>query len=477
MPGHPRNGPLTRLARAAAAPYVRFPEAHTCSAEGFMARLHAPLLALTLVAACDSGTSPHGPPPSAIVAIAGDTVLSPGDSGRVSAAVTDSSGQLILTAVTWSALDTTVASIDAQGVITARALGTTYLRASVDHGTDSVALRVAPGFLSLSMGTYATCGIRSDSAAFCWTPGTLAGTSTPNPPPFASLVSGGYHWADIQIDVSAACGVTGDGTGYCWGNGIFGHLGTGQNTGLANDPVPIAGGLTWRRVMPGLEHACGVTTAGAAYCWGRNQSGALGDSTPPVGYSNAPVAVVGGHVWQRVEADGRTACGLDDGGAVYCWGENDDGYLGIDSTMSAASYPLPLTAGGTFAGLTIADIHACALTAAGEAQCWGYDGSGELGRGIVDSMNHPAPASVAGGHQFREISGGQCGLATDSTAWCWGHGYGGTPVQVAGGRHFAHLASGRRVVAYSGDSCGLTAGGGPYCWSDTSQVVFRLRDP
>jgi hypothetical protein len=49
-------------------------------------------------------------------------------------------------------------------------------------------------------------------------------------------------------------------------------------TGCDGGPTSPDGGLTFAAVTAGYSHACGVTTAGPAYCWGSNE-GALGDGT------------------------------------------------------------------------------------------------------------------------------------------------------------------------------------------------------
>jgi len=72
--------------------------------------------------------------------------------------------------------------------------------------------------------------------------------------------------------------VTTAGAAYCWGDNDNGQLGDGTTTPRAG-PVAVLGGLTFVAVGAGDAHTCGITTAGAAYCWGFNGNGQLGDGT------------------------------------------------------------------------------------------------------------------------------------------------------------------------------------------------------
>ena len=82
----------------------------------------------------------------------------------------------------------------------------------------------------------------------------------------------------ISTGVWHTCGVTPGGAAYCWGDNFFGQLGDGTSVARAT-PVPVAGGLRFAAVSAGSFHTCGVTASGAAYCWGDNQNGQLGDGT------------------------------------------------------------------------------------------------------------------------------------------------------------------------------------------------------
>ena len=97
------------------------------------------------------------------------------------------------------------------------------------------------------------------------------------------------------------------------------------------------GRITQSGVSAGVLHSCGVTTAGAAYCWGLNDGGRLGDGTNTA--SNVPVAVAGGITFQSVSPGGDHSCGVTTAGTAYCWGLNDDGEL-ADGTDPAKSVPV-----------------------------------------------------------------------------------------------------------------------------------------
>src|SRR2546430_2144210 len=67
--------------------------------------------------------------------------------------------------------------------------------------------------------------------------------------------------------------------------------------------VPFAVTLTFTAVSAGESHTCGVTAVGAAYCWGNNSNGRLGDGTTT--YRVTPVPVAGGATAPAASARGR----------------------------------------------------------------------------------------------------------------------------------------------------------------------------
>jgi alpha-tubulin suppressor-like RCC1 family protein len=68
----------------------------------------------------------------------------------------------------------------------------------------------------------------------------------------------------------------------------LGLVGAGTNPGTPT-PVAVAGELAFASLKAGELSTCGVTSDGAAWCWGDNEYGQLGDGS--FASSNVPVKV------------------------------------------------------------------------------------------------------------------------------------------------------------------------------------------
>src|SRR5262245_31341175 len=101
------------------------------------------------------------------------------------------------------------------------------------------------------------------------------------------------------------------GKAYCWGG-----VDSDQDS---ETPMPVSGQLIFKSVSVSLVgHACGITTKGAAYCWGVNTDGKLGEGTNQE--CRMPVAVSGGLTFASISSGSFHTCGVTTSGAIYCWG-------------------------------------------------------------------------------------------------------------------------------------------------------------
>ena len=234
----------------------------------------------------------------------------------------------------------------------------------------------------------------------------------------------------ITAGFSHSCGVDAGGAAWCWGLDDAGQVGDGDTDQSSKyAPVAVAGGHTFTELTAGYWHTCGVDTDGAAWCWGDDPSGQVGDGG--AGQSKyAPVAVAGGHTFTQLTAGYMHTCGVDTDGAAWCWGDDRSGQVGDGDIVDQSNYkyaPVAVTGGHTFTQLTAGFSHSCGVDADGAAWCWGWDYYGQVGDGAGQSWNH-APVAVAGGHTFTQLTAGSghtCGVDTDGAAWCWGDDFSG----------------------------------------------------
>ncbi len=144
----------------------------------------------------------------------------------------------------------------------------------------------------------------------------------------------------------------------------------GTETDLATSPIAApAGALAGKvvtQVSTSLHHACALDEAGAAYCWGLDVRGALGNGGAGEEDSAVPAPVVAGAIpagrtlTQIVTGENDTSCALDNLGKAYCWGSaNGQGMLG-DGTGNDSEVPVAVAMdgipGGSFSMIALAAI-------------------------------------------------------------------------------------------------------------------------
>lgn len=281
--------------------------------------------------------------------------------------------------------------------------------------------------------------------------------------------------AFVSIDggTSHACGLTSGGQTWCWGRNSFGQLGDSTAT---NSSVAIAthqSGVTFTQITAGDTHTCGITSAGQAWCWGQDSDGRLGDSTT----ATIPLIPVAVHqntiVFTSLSAGFGHTCGLNSSGQAYCWGANGNGQLGNNS-QSFRLVPVAVQQGGSvYTQITAGYWQTCALDNAGQAYCWGYGGDGALGYGFTVGDSVPG-AVTQSGVTFTTISSDwkhTCALDGGGQAYCWGLNNQAqlgdstkvskyTPVAARMPAGVSYAA----IAAGQTSTCAVSTTGQAYCW-------------
>jgi len=154
---------------------------------------------------------------------------------------------------------------------------------------------IAPGqtFSTISAGGGHSCAVTTAGMARCWGANTRSQTGTGLPDslvPVPTTVAGGLTFRTISAGGQHSCGITTDSLAYCWGANTSGQLGDSSQIDRPT-PVLVRGGLRFADVHAGAAFTCGLTGGLVLYCWGDGTQGQLGRTF--LGSSSVPVRVAG----------------------------------------------------------------------------------------------------------------------------------------------------------------------------------------
>ncbi len=166
-------------------------------------------------------------------------------------------------------------------------------------------------------------------------------------------------------------------------------------------------------------------------CWGKNDFGQLGDNSstqvrqtpePIFGISAGVACLATGH---------QHSCAGTTSGSLYCWGANSKGQLGLGYLSTKEVVPVLVTGiVSRVTGITAGGEHTCALLESDAVMCWGRCQESQMGDNSPPCASgvytHYVPVTVFGlgpGSGTRTISAGDlhtCAVLKNGSAVCWG---------------------------------------------------------
>jgi alpha-tubulin suppressor-like RCC1 family protein len=265
----------------------------------------------------------------------------------------------------------------------------------------------------------------------------------------------------IAAAVTHACAIR-NGAAYCWGENQFGQIGNGSQVD-SHVPTPVEGLTSGVQGLAAGFHSTSAIVEGAAYWWG--YAGVSVGTVIPIKVTGLNFGV------QSIAAYANAACAVASG-AVYCWGYSlsPSQVAGLQASASA---------------VTMGWGARCAIVA-GAAYCWGINGDGEIGNGAIGDL-------VLDPVQVQGVSSGATAVAAgwyhtcavmSGDVYCWGANDYGQLGHLPPGNDNTCLHTGNppsepcnpvpaKVVGLPGGVSTITAGtyhtcalanGAAYCW-------------
>jgi alpha-tubulin suppressor-like RCC1 family protein len=376
----------------------------------------------------------------------------------------------------------------------------------------------------VTAGSIHTCAIAFDGRTYCWGNNYFGqlGDGTSDEKITPSLVNASALSALSGKTVTAiaassslndsyhTCAIASNGKVYCWGSDQYGQLGIDPATDsiypVAVDTTGVLNDKTIVYITAGYDDTCAVDSEGAAYCWGSNNNGKLGDGTTvaktvPTLVNTSASSALNGKTVTAITAGNSHTCaiasttGFDS--QAYCWGSNLTYQLG-DNTTSGKVYPTAVYIGGALSGLTIRSItsgnnHTCVIASDSQAYCWGSNSNGQLGDSGASGAKSKIPVAVntsgvLSGLTVTAIVAGNnytCAIASDSKVYCWGANASGqlgnnstvqssVPVAVNTDSGLSGLYGKTAVSIAAGGihTCAVDYIGKVYCWGNNDNGEF-----
>uniref|UniRef100_A0A8C1R4J0 HECT and RLD domain containing E3 ubiquitin protein ligase 4 n=1 Tax=Cyprinus carpio TaxID=7962 RepID=A0A8C1R4J0_CYPCA len=222
---------------------------------------------------------------------------------------------------------------------------------------------------------------------------------------------------DAQNIVAVSCGeahtlaLNDKGQVFAWGLGSDGQLGLSNIEDCIRVPrtVKSLSEVHIAQVACGYWHSLALARGGQIFSWGQNKYGQLGLGMQGAGVSSPQVVQsLQGVPFAQISAGGSHSFGLTLSGAVFGWGSNKFGQLGL-SDNDDRHFPALLKAlrSQRVVYICCGEDHTAALTKEGGVFTFGAGGYGQLGHNTTNHEVNPRKVFELMGNVVTQIACGR----------------------------------------------------------------------
>lgn len=254
-----------------------------------------------------------------------------------------------------------------------------------------------PDVEQMAVGVGHVCAITTSATLFCWGDNQRGqlGMKEPEKLVRPTFVKGFGHVEEVALGDRMTCVKRRDGTVRCIGDNSHGQLGRGvgpDELKQSHKPKAVVGLPKVSSIQGYGDMLCALTIEGEVYCWGnkrlptaraqarrkrRMEAGLKVGALPKVG---TPTPVDGLDEVRGLAVGKGFACVVNQGGQVYCWGNNRYGQLGSGS-QSNRDVPVPVAGIHQASDVWVGSRNGCVRDNIGQMKCWGDNQGGQLGNG------------------------------------------------------------------------------------------------
>lgn len=245
-------------------------------------------------------------------------------------------------------------------------------------------------FSEVDAGLNHTCALAFDGSAHCWGLGAYGelglGAAEITRKDRPQVVNGEHRFVQLAAGDAVSCGVAMFGELFCWGLGA--KTGVGYTDAVVEPTRVHIDGSVVR--VSGEDHMCAETDETGIYCWGPNRWRQILGASAEWVYE--PFRIDSSEGLAQIEAGVVSSCASGSAGEIYCWGWNRDGGLGIGEaseqrcggvdSVPCELNPGRLSGGLHFTSLSLGARSSCGITVDAALYCWGSNEFGQLGVGF-----------------------------------------------------------------------------------------------